>query len=418
MAAGTGAEVREAPVRKADLARRVRAGERRRQLFAFGLVLPLFAFLLVFFVLPILGMLRLAVSNTEMAESLPRSTEAFRAWKGGGLPPDPLVDLFARELAQAYREGRLARFAKRLNHEDSGLRSLVLDTGRKIAQAQPPFTLAHLARIDRRWEDPDVWAAVRRAAHPWTDLYILAALDLQRDADGRIVRVPPDRAIYLDILGRTLWIAAVVTLACLVIGYPLAYTLAHLPERHANLLMIGVLLPFWTSLLVRSAAWMVILQQGGPLNDLLLRLGMIDGPLELVFHRPAVYIAMIHVLLPFMVLPLYSVMRTIHPSYVRAALSLGATPWIAFRRVYLPLSLPGVSAGCLLVFILALGYYITPALLGGAADQMISWFIAFYTLQTINWGMAAALGTILLLATLALYLLFARVVGIERLRLA
>ena len=418
MAAGAGAEVRGAPVRDAGLARRVRAGERRRRLFAFGLVLPLLAFLLVFFVLPILGMLRLAVSNTEMAEILPRSTEAFRAWEGGGLPPDSLVELFAGELVEAYRARRLARFAKRLNYEEAGLRSLVLKTARRLARMEPPFTLGDLARIDRRWEDPAVWAAIRRAAAPWTDLYVLAALDLRRDAEGRIVRLPADRAIYLDILGRTFLIAAVVTLACLVIGYPLAYALAHLPERHANLLMIGVLLPFWTSLLVRTAAWIVILQREGPLNDLLQWLGVIDEPLELVFNRPAVYIAMTHVLLPFMVLPVYSVMRTIHPSYVRAALSLGATPWTAFRRVYLPLSLPGASAGCLLVFILALGYYITPALVGGAADQMISYFIAFYTLQTINWGMAAALGTILLLATLALYLLFARVVGVERLRLA
>ncbi|GBD41718.1 Putrescine transport system permease protein PotH [bacterium HR39] len=401
-----------------DLARRVRAGERRRRLAAFGLTLPLCAFLLVFFVLPILGMLRLAVSNTEMAETLPRSTEAFRTWEGGGVPPPDIVDLFARELAEAHRARSLARFATRLNYEEAGLRSLVLNTGRRLARAQPPFSLDDLAAIDPSWRDPGVWAAIRRAAQPWTDLYVLAALDLQHDAEGRIVRVPPERAIYLDILGRTFRIAAVVTLACLVIGYPLAYTLAHLPERHAHLLMIGVLLPFWTSLLVRTAAWIVILQREGPLNELLQWLGLIDRPLELVFHRPAVYIAMTHVLLPFMVLPIYSVMRTIHPSYVRAALSLGATPWTAFRRVYLPLSLPGVSAGCLLVFILALGYYITPALVGGATDQMISWFIAFYTLQTVNWGMAAALGSILLLATLALYLLFARVVGIERLRLA
>ncbi len=399
-----------------DLAREVRATERRRRLAAFGLTLPLLAFLLVFFVLPILGMLRLAVSNTEMAEALPASTRAFRAWTGGGLPPPELVDRFARELVEARAARRLARFAKRLNYERTGYRTLILKTARRLARIDPPYDLATLAAIDRRWEEPAVWAAIRRAAQPWTDLYVLAVLDLARDAEGRIVRVPPERAIYLDILARTFRIALVVTLACLVLGYPLAYVLAHLPERHANLLMIGVLLPFWTSLLVRTAAWIVILQREGPLNDLLRWLGLIEAPLELVFQRPAVYIAMTHVLLPFMVLPIYSVMRTIHPSYVRAALSLGATPWTAFRRVYLPLSLPGVTAGALLVFILALGYYITPALVGGASDQMISYFVAFYTLQTINWGMAAALGSLLLIATLALYLLFARLVGVERLR--
>jgi putative spermidine/putrescine transport system permease protein len=181
--------------------------------------------------------------------------------------------------------------------------------------------------------------------------------------------------------------------------------------------MIFVLLPFWTSLLVRTASWIVLLQREGLVNQTLQATGLIDEPLALIFNRAGVYIAMTHVLLPFMLLPLYSVMRGIPPAYARAALSLGAPPLAAFLKIYLPLSMPGVAAGCLLVFILAIGYYITPALVGGAADQMISYFVAFYTLETVNWGMAAALGTVLLVATLILYLLYARLVGIDRLRL-
>jgi putative spermidine/putrescine transport system permease protein len=163
-----------------------------------------------------------------------------------------------------------------------------------------------------------------------------------------------------------------------------------------------VLLPFWTSLLVRTTAWVVLLQNKGIVNDSLIALGVLQEPTQLIYNRIGVCVAMTHVLLPFMILPLYSVMRGISPSFVRAARSLGSPPTTAFLRVYLPQCLPGIGAGCLLVFVLALGYYITPALVGGAGDQMIAYFIAFYTTSTINWGLASALGVVLLVATLVL----------------
>ncbi len=229
--------------------------------------------------------------------------------------------------------------------------------------------------------------------------------------------VPAQQAIYLDIFARTFTIGAGVTLLCLLLGYPLAYKLATLPTRISNLLMILVLLPFWTSLLVRTAAWVVLLQREGPINGVLQALGLTDHPLQLVYNRFGLYVAMTHVLLPFMVLPLYSVMRGIPPQYMRAAASLGAEPLRAFLKVYLPQTVPGIGAGCLLVFILAIGYYITPALVGGTNDQMVSYFVAFFTNQTINWGMAAALGAVLLAATLVLFALYARLVGLDRLKL-
>ena len=204
------------------------------------------------------------------------------------------------------------------------------------------------------------------------------------------------KPLYAWVFVDTVWLCLLTAVISLILGYPLAYRLATLPEGTANLLMILVLLPFWTSLLVRTASWIVLLQREGPINEALEWLGLINEPLALVYNRAGVYIAMTHVLLPFMVLPLYSVMRGIPPNYVRAALSLGAKPTTAFLKVYLPMSMPGVAAGCLLVFILAIGYYITPALVGGQSDQMISYFVAFYTLQTVNWGMAAALGSVLL----------------------
>jgi putative spermidine/putrescine transport system permease protein len=183
--------------------------------------------------------------------------------------------------------------------------------------------------------------------------------------------------------------------------------------------MILVLLPFWTSLLVRSTAWIVLLQQQGVINSALVALGIIDdqGRIAMIYNQAGTIIAMTHILLPFMVLPLYSVMRTIPPSYVRAARSLGASSWTAFRRVYLPQTLPGIAAGALLVFILAVGYYITPALVGGADGQLISNLIAFHMQKSLNWSLAAALAGLLLGGILLLYWLYDRLVGIDKMKL-
>jgi putative spermidine/putrescine transport system permease protein len=402
---------------RASLRRSLRRAERRRLLGGLALALPLLAFLLVFFALPILGMLQKSVENPEVAAVLPDTAQALQAWDGLGLPDEATLATFAREARTALKARTLAAVATRLNIEKSGWRSVVMALGRGAPEAPDGTWRETLAKLDPAWADPAIWLALRRAAAPWTDRYLLAAVDLERDPAGAIAAVPPDQAIYRTILFRTLWISLVVTAACLLLGYPLAYRLATLPEGTANLLMILVLLPFWTSLLVRTASWIVLLQREGPINKALLGLGLVAEPLAMIFNRTGVLIAMTHVLLPFMVLPLYSVMRGVPPNFVRAALSLGARPTTAFFRVYLPLSMPGVAAGCLLVFILAIGYYITPALVGGAADQMISYFVAFFTLETVNWGMAAALGTVLLAGTLGLYLLYARLVGIDRLRM-
>jgi ABC-type spermidine/putrescine transport system permease subunit I len=219
---------------------------------------------------------------------------------------------------------------------------------------------------------------------------------------------------YLRVMGITLQIAVVVTLMTLLLGYPVAYVLASVSLARANLLMIFVLIPFWTSILVRSYAWMVLLGQDGTINKVLVGLGLRDTPAQLLNTRLAVYVGMIHILLPFMILPLYSVMRGIDRNLLRAAENLGAPPAAVFRRVFLPLSLPGIGAGCLLVFILALGFYITPALLGGRHDVMISMLIQQQVTQ-LKWAFAAALALVLLVVALVVYIIFARVLGVERL---
>jgi len=179
-----------------------------------------------------------------------------------------------------------------------------------------------------------------------------------------------------------------------------------------------VLLPFWTSLLMHTTAWIAILQGQGVVNSTLVASGVIEESqrLSLIYNQTGTIVAMTHILLPFMVLPLYSVMRTINPSYVRAARSLGATSWTAFRRIYVPQTLPGIGAGLLLVFILAVGYYITPALVGGASGQLISNLIAFHMQNSLNWSLAAALAAILLAVVLLLYWLYDRLVGIDNLK--
>jgi putative spermidine/putrescine transport system permease protein len=342
---------------------------------------------------------------------------ALARWDGRGLPPEAAYAALIGDVRAAREAGTLASAATRLNYDVPGFRTLMFATARALPAAGTPDARAALVAIDPRWGERETWAALRRAAGPVTDFYLLAALDLRHDADNAIVGAPPEERVFRNVLGRTLWISGMVTLACLLLGYPVAFFIARQPPARASLLLFLVLLPFWTSLLVRTVAWVVLLQREGILNNLLLSLGLVTEPVRMIFNRFAVYVAMVHVLLPFMVLPLYAVMKGISPSYVRAAWSLGARPATAFRRVYLPQTLPGVGAGCLMVFIQALGYYITPALVGGADDQMISYFIAFYASKTVNWGMAAALSIMLLAATLALYAVYNRLIGIEKMRL-
>jgi putative spermidine/putrescine transport system permease protein len=210
-----------------------------------------------------------------------------------------------------------------------------------------------------------------------------------------------------------------ITFMCILLGYPIAFLLATLPMRTSNVLMILVLLPFWTSLLVRTSAWKVLLQNQGVINDFLVWIGIIaDGNrLELINNVTGTVIAMTHILLPFMILPLYSVMKTIPPTYMRAAKSMGANDFMAFRRVYFPQSIPGIGAGSILVFILAIGYYITPEIVGGTKGVFISNRIAYHISSSLNWGLGAALGAILLVVVLALYWLYDKFVGIDNVKL-
>ena len=369
------------------------------------LALPLAGFLLVFFVVPIGWLLSLAVREAEVPRALPRTLVALTGWQVPQAVPAAVFGAFAQDLVQARAESTLADAARRLNYEVNGVRSTLMRAAREASSAEPGtvFDAAFFKGVDPTLVTPEFFASVQRARGPVSAFYLLASVDLTRNAAGDVERAAEGNRIYLDVLWRTLSISASVTLLCLAMGFPVALLLTQVRERTADWLMVLVLLPFWTSLLVRTAAWVVVLQKEGMVNTLLLKLGLIAEPMTLIYNRTGVLVAMTHVLLPFMILPLYTVLKGIPPQYMRAATSLGAPPATAFVRVFLPMAAPGVAAGSLMVFILALGYYITPALVGGGSDQMLSYFVATYTTDTGNWGLAAALGLLMLGTTLALY---------------
>ena len=393
------------------LAVQLRRVERRKQLRAIALTLPLLIFLAVTFLVPLGALLVRAVENPEVAGTLSRTGNALAGWDRKAAPPDAAYAALLADLAAIPETAQAGVLARRLNTEVSGARSLIMNTYRALPLGtglSPLQAKEKLLAQDPRWAELPYWWAIAKNSSRWTPDYLLTAVDLKRDAQGDVVRVGAEEAAFSDILLRTFSISAVVTLICILLGYPLAYWLSTLNERRANLMMILVLLPFWTSVLVRIAAWIVLLQTNGLVNRLLMFTGLTAEPVPLLFNRLGVIIAMVHILLPFMILPLYSVMKSVPTNYVRAAVSLGSTPLAAFFRVYVPQTYPGVAAGGLLVFITSIGYYVTPALLGGAADQMLSYYVAQYTNVDVNWGMACALGSVLLATTLILYAVYRR----------
>ncbi len=391
---------------------------RRQKLRALALVAPLALFIIVTFVLPIGQMLLRSVNNTQFSDNMPALVQWFAENPPGIDPDEAAFAALVSDLRNGAAQRTVGSVGTRINYEVPGTRSLFTATARRAADLEPPYREA-LLEVNSDWAREDIWAAMRGASQAYTANFYLAAVDRKRDLDGNIVQSDPQNRVYVQLFLRTFMLSGVITLICLLLGFPVAHLLATLPLRKSNLLMILVLLPFWTSLLVRTTSWIVLLQGQGVVNNVLVALGVIgdDGRLALMYNQAGTIIAMTHVLLPFMILPLYSVMKTIPPSYARAARSLGATSWTTFRRIYLPQTIPGIGAGSILVFILAMGYYITPALVGGATGQLISNQIAFHMQNSLNWSLAAALAALLLGAVLLLYWVYDRLVGIDNMKL-
>jgi|TARA_B110000438_G_scaffold298991_1_gene348284 putative spermidine/putrescine transport system permease protein len=382
-------------------------------LFGLGLIAPCLIYFCVFFVWPIGNMLYRGIDNPEVSVGMPKTSVAIASWAGDELPPDDVFNALGQDLALDGREMgyKRAAAARRLNYEISSFRALIMESARAASKLDQPPNRQKILEIDERWGEIKYWHAMQRAGRLITPYYMLTAVDLMENDDGSISRVPENRALFIKVLGRTFWMSTVVTLFCVLIAFPVAHGIAMAPAKTRSLLLMLVLLPFWTSLLVRTSAWVILLQPNGLINNALISIGLIEKPLSLIFNRTGVYVAFIHVMLPFVVLPLYSVMVGVSKDYVRAAYSLGASIPRTFLKVYLPMVWPGVWSGGLLCFVVCLGYYITPLLVGGSKDQMISYFIAFFTNRTINWGLAASLAMVLCLSVfilLAIYGWFSR----------
>jgi len=397
---------------------------RRRKRNALLLVAPLFLFVLITFLLPIFDMLIRGVDNKITAEILPTTVPLLAKWdaKSGKLPDEPVFKAFMTDAQVAAKAKTINRLGKRLNYEKSGTSSLFRKTGRKLRKFEPEKLTGTyqeaLLKIDDKWGRIATWQMIQRESGRYTSSYFLSAIDMKKSVEGTKWK-DEDSQIYINLFKRTLWLSFLITVLTILLGYPIAYLLASLKTKTSNILMILVLLPFWTSLLVRTSSWIALLQKEGIINDVLVTIGIIsdEGRLAMIHNQTGTIIAMTHILLPFMILPLFSVMKTINPSYVRAARSMGATSFTAFRRVYFPNTVAGIGAGGILVFILSIGYYITPALVGGTQGTLISNFIAYHISESLNWGLAAALGTLLLLLVLALYILYNKIVGIDNMKL-
>jgi len=397
----------------------LKKAERKNKIKAFLLVAPLLFFLIITYVFPIGDMLLRSVDDKMVTQMLPKTFKAMENWDGQELPEEEVFAAFHEDFIKLVEEKREGKLSTQLNYTKNGFKSIIKKLRRKSKSFEEGNYKEQIMSVHKRWADVEYWRAIKRRAPEVTNQKYLKAMDMFTNEEGKIVSVSEDRRIHRVLWLRTLEIAFFVTVFCFLMAYPIAHLLATLPMKYSNLLMICVLLPFWTSLLVRTASWMILLQQQGVVNDFFVWTGLVadDNRPEMMYNKTGSYVAMTQILLPFMVLPLYSVMKTISPSLMRAGKSLGGTPFVAFWKVYFPLTIPGIGAGCLLVFILAIGYYITPALVGGASGTLISNQIAFHMKSTLDWSFASAMGLMLLSGVLVIYWLYNKIVGIDNIKL-
>ena len=400
----------------------LKKAERKNKIRAFLLVAPLLLFLIITYIFPIGEMFSRSIDDKMITNMLPKTFKEMETWDGKELPSEEVFSAFYADFKVLVEKQEQGKLGQRLNKEKNGFNSITKKLLRQIKRNkinENQSIKEQIMKVHKRWRDVEYWQAIKRTAPPYTMAKYLKGMDLYYAADGSIAQVDEDRRIHRILWLRTLEIALFVTIFCFLMGYPIAHLLATLPMKYSNLLMICVLLPFWTSLLVRTASWMILLQQQGIVNDFFVMIGLVtdDNRPEMMYNKVGTYVAMTQILLPFMVLPLYSVMKTISPSLMRAGKSLGGTPFVAFWKVYFPLTIPGIGAGCLLVFILAIGYYITPALVGGASGTLISNQIAYHMKTTLDWSFASAMGLMLLTGVLAVYWVYNKLVGVDNIKL-
>ena len=397
----------------------LKKAEKKNKIKAFLLVAPLLLYLLITYIFPIADMFLRSIDDKMVTKMLPKTFIAMEKWDGKELPDEEVFEAFYLDYRILVKEKSFGKLATQLNYEKNGFKSILKKLARKQKKFEEGNYKEQIMKVHKRWANVEYWRAIKRRAPEYTYSKYLKGVDMYENEEGKIVQVEESRRVHKKLWLRTLEIAFFVTLLCFLMAYPIAHLLATLPMKYSNLLMICVLLPFWTSLLVRTASWMILLQQQGIVNDFFVWIGLVadDNRPEMMYNKTGTYVAMTQILLPFMVLPLYSVMKTISPSLMRAGKSLGGTPFIAFWKIYFPLTIPGIGAGCLLVFILAIGYYITPALVGGASGTLISNQIAYHMKATLDWSFASAMGLMLLTGVLVVYWIYNKLVGIDNIKL-
>ena len=397
----------------------LRKAEKKNKIKAFLLVAPLLLFIIITYIFPIGEMLFRSVDDRMVTNMLPKTFEAMKKWDGKELPQEEVFEAFYLDYKILVEEKRHGKLATQMNYTKNGFKSILKKLARKQKKFEEGNYKEQIMSVHKRWANVEYWRALKRRSPSYTYSKYLKGIDMYENEDGKIVQVPEDRRIHKILWMRTLNIALGVTILCFLMGYPIAHLLATLPMKYSNLLMICVLLPFWTSLLVRTASWMILLQQQGIVNDFFVWIGLVgdDNRPEMMYNITGTYVAMTQILLPFMVLPLYSVMKTISPTLMRAGKSLGATPAIAFFKVYFPLTVPGIGAGSLLVFILAIGYYITPELVGGTSGTLVSSLISYHMKFSLDWSFASAMGLMLLTGVLVIYWIYDKLVGVDNIKL-
>lgn len=367
----------------------------RERALTLAALTPALGFVLIFFVVPLCFVFAYSINGPGLGSYFPNYTIA----RGSG--PQAEVAALGKDVAQLKRSDQFELALRRVRSADRNLADAL--RGAQPRGDDAPFDGSRLAASNSQF-----WSQFGDLMGRYTIRNYLAAVDMERRPDGSWGMVAANRRVYTSVLLNTFSISLVTAILSLLFGYPLAYWINSRSPRTQAVVLGLLLIPLWTSFLVRTYGWIIMLQTNGALNWAVETLHLSDTPLYLMNTRVGLYIAMVHVLLPLLVFPLLSVMRTIPDDYVKAAMLHGATPFRAFWKAYLPLTYPGVMAGTVLVFVIALGYYITPALIGGPGETTISMLIAMNVNTLLNWGMAGALSMIVLFITLVLFAIYGK----------
>ena len=379
----------------------------RLTLLSYALCAPLLLLLGVCFLLPLLYVLHTALHNPVIGSAWPEFVQALRD-DHDEVPGERVFRVLVREIQREQQDEAYKLTLKPFSQQDPELWRLLQHSTKTLPPEGFASAKAWFIGIDPAWAEPDTWKVIRRVAAPYTTHNVVNALDGTLTPIGTLRLKPPERRDYSLVIRDTLIMGLWVTLIALLLGYPLSYRLVTMPRTPARIVLSFLLVLLWTSVLVKAYAWMVVFDRNGLINGMLLGSGMIDEHLTLRPSRTVVVIAMTYALLPFMMLPIYQSMRRVSLDQLRAAVSLGAAPARAVFTAYLPATMPGIAVGCLLVFILSIGYYTLPALAAGPSETTISMLLVEFAVTIANNGMAATMASFVLLIATGFYIVYIR----------